>query len=126
MGQASEVVESIKLYRTMRKIKEQLHDVLMHKVQTRCVCACALCCQIQCQNVFHPHMSCFRATQSPGAQQPFRLHTNLMHTSTGTGTHIDAGQRCNKFNTLFNPLLVDTIIPNNCAVHRSCQKHTYV
>lgn len=38
MGQATEVIESVKLYRTLRKIKEQLHDVLMHKVQqSRCV-----------------------------------------------------------------------------------------
>lgn len=81
-GQASEVVESIKLYRTLRKIKEQLHDVLMHKVQSRCVGNVPQLGAHTCTNGTR------RATQSPGVQQPFRLHTNLMQTTTGTGRHI--------------------------------------
>lgn len=58
-GRASEVVESIKLYRTLRKIKEQVHDVLMHKAQlSRCAASCAVR-----HNLVHPHVAGRRSTR---------------------------------------------------------------
>lgn len=74
---ARDVVECIKLYRTLKKIKEQLHDVLFHKVQ-------------QQPRLPLEQLEAQRAGAADGAgqkykQAPFRLHTNLMQTSTATG-----------------------------------------
>ncbi len=77
---ARNVVECIKLYRTLKKIKEQLHDVLLHKVQQQQHARMPLAEQLGGGG-----SGADGVVAETTKQAPFRLHTNLMQTSTGTG-----------------------------------------